>query len=221
MPARVANAQSSNAQFHGSLVDCFHVLGVRTRRVFGHKHDRNIVFHGVRDGFLHRGHQFLHRPTFRVLANGAGTEEGRGLDFHLVFCLHLHEGLNVAHEGSNGRTRPNGVIVFSNVREHGVDVISMMRTCPGQTEVDFLQTKLFHVAEEFDFLLDGGVSGTGALKSVAQRLVVKPHPVRMVCSVAFNLVLHGVPIVNQRTLVHQTSPPGRKPPARLRPRHHV
>ena len=97
-----------------------------------------------------------------------------------------------------------GVIVLTDVGEHGVNVVSMERSSAWKTEVNFLQAQLFHVAQEFDLLLNGWIAGAWTLQAIAQRFIIKPNTVWMVGCVSLEVVLNRVPIVNQRTLVHQS-----------------
>ena len=202
--AGIAHAKAAHTEFHGTLVDHLDIFGIGPRGILGDKHHGDVVVNGIGDGLFHRGHEFLHRPAFGVLTDGAGAQESGGLDFHFVLGLHLHQRFDISHQGPNGRTRADGVVVFPDVSEHGIDVVAMERASPWQAEVDLLQTELFHVAEKFNLLLDGGVACAGALKTVAQGFIVKPNPVRMVVRITLEVVLHRVPIVNQRTLVHQS-----------------
>ena len=43
----VANAEPSNTEFHGSLIDHLHIFGIRTGRVLGDKHHRDVVLNSV------------------------------------------------------------------------------------------------------------------------------------------------------------------------------
>ena len=122
----VADAESTNAKFHGALVNHLHILGFGSGGVFGHEHDGNVVFHGEGDRFFHGGHELLHRPSLGVLANGAGPKEGGGLDFHLVFSLHFHNRFDVAHQCSDGCPGSDLEPVIADVGQHGVDVVKMV-----------------------------------------------------------------------------------------------
>ena len=125
--------------------------------------------------------------------------------------LHFHQWLNVAHQGSNGGTRADGVIVLANMSQHGIDVVSVERSSAWKTKVNFLQAQLFHVAQEFDLLFNGWIASTWTLKAIAQRFIIKPYTVRVVGFVSLEVVLNRVPIVNQRTLVHQSHRWGEDP----------
>ena len=102
------------------------------------------------------------------------------MDFHLVLGLHLNQRFNVAHQGTNRCTGSDGIVVFADVRQHGIDVIAMERPGTGKTQIHFLETEFFHVSEEFDFLLNGWIARTRALQSITKCFVIKPHAVRMV-----------------------------------------
>ena len=52
--------------------------------------------------------------------------------------LHLDQRFDIAHQGPNGRSGPNGVVVFADVGEHGVDVRPVERTGSRETQVNFL-----------------------------------------------------------------------------------
>ena len=82
--------------------------------------------------------------------------------------LHFDQRFDIAHQGSNSSAGANGVIVLTNVGQHGIDVVAMERAGPWQTKVHLLEAQLLHVAEQFDLLLNGRVACTGALETVAQ-----------------------------------------------------
>ena len=52
--------------------------------------------------------------------------------------LHFNQRLDIAHEGPNSRSGLNGVVVFTNVCEHGVDVGPVERPGSWQTQVNLL-----------------------------------------------------------------------------------
>ena len=119
------------------------------------------------------------------------------MDFHVVFGLHFHQWLNVAHEGADRSARTNAVAVVFDVGEHGVDVVSVKRSSPREAEVDFLNAKLFHVTQQLNLLLNRRVSCAGALQTIPQRFVIKPYAMGVIGCISVEFVLNRVPIVYQ------------------------
>ena len=130
------------------------VLRLGTGGVFGHEHHWDVVFHRITDRALHGVEQLLHGPVFGVHADGARAEEGRGLNVHAVLGLKIDQGFDVRNDRPDRTAGLDGVVVFADVTEHGVDVVDVERASSGEAKIDPLKAELLHVIEEFLLLLD-------------------------------------------------------------------
>ena len=97
------------------------------------------------------------------MSDWACAQEGTRLDGDSVFLLEFNKRFNVTHEGSNSSTGADFEIIIDDVRNHCFDVFKMEGTSTGQPKIDFLHTEIFHEGQQFEFLLDGRVTRTGAL----------------------------------------------------------
>ena len=87
--------------------------------------------------------------------------------------------------------------MIDDVSNHGFDVFHVEWSCAWQAKVDFLHAEVFHEGQQLDFLLNGRVPCTWALKTITKCLIVEPDTVRVICRVSSEIILDCVPIINQ------------------------
>ena len=166
-------------------------IGIGPGRVLGDVHHRQPFPYGECDRVFRALLQEIEAPPFRVLANRARPDKRTALDRHAGALRDLGDRLDVGHHGPRGAVGPDLQLFAGDRPRQPLHVARHVRTGARQTDVDRVDAKRVHAAQDIDLLLDRRRPDGRRLQPVPQRLVVQHGDRARTGSVV-------VPVVNQR-----------------------
>ncbi len=133
------------------------------------------MFDGELDGFFGSALKMVHGPIFNEAANGAGTEESRGLNGDSHALGDFGDGANVGFYGAGGSVRANLHAIGGDFAGQGFGVGDGARASAGEADIQRVDAEGFHQVQDFDFFFDAGIVDGRILQAVAKSFVIQEN----------------------------------------------
>ncbi len=170
---RIGNAQALCACTNRGGKERPQRVGIGARRVLGHIHDLEALFHRKRDRLLRALLQVIDRPAFGILPDRAGSDESAALDRHTGALHDIGNRLDIGDHGAGCAVGANRQLAFADRTRQAFNVASDVGTGSRQPDVGRVESETVHLLQNLDLFVDRRRADRRRLQAVPQRLVVE------------------------------------------------